>query len=181
MAEGFAEFPDVLVDDNGIRYHAFACGAEMPDGMWHGWLEFAPFDGSGVIRSDRETTQPNRTDTAYWSTGLTPVYLEGALERALNRPAPIVTRDRRANGGATAPASGGTTPVAHEAILNPFSVYEKGEWLLRSQLAALSPWHLVNIIEAYALSDLPASSLNRLTSPRLVELIVSEVVARAEA
>ena len=42
------------------------------------------------IRSGRETTQPNRQDTAYWATGLTPVYLEGALERALNplhRPA----------------------------------------------------------------------------------------------
>src|SRR2546425_4109185 len=37
------------------------------------------------VRTAPETTQPNRTCTVYWSTGLTPVYLEGALERALSR------------------------------------------------------------------------------------------------
>ena len=38
-------------------------------------------------------------------------------------------------------------------MLNPFSVYEKGEPLLRKQLGALSAWHLVNIVLAYELSD----------------------------
>ena len=49
-------------------------------------------DGSSSSRSataspsdpSRETTQPNRRDTEYWATGLTYVYLEGALHRALN-------------------------------------------------------------------------------------------------
>ena len=36
-----------------------------------------------TLRSFRETTQPNLTDLRYWATGLTPVYLEGALERIL--------------------------------------------------------------------------------------------------
>ena len=38
-------------------------------------------------------------------------------------------------------------PAPHnvESILNPFSVYRKGEALLRSQLGALSTWHLANI------------------------------------
>jgi hypothetical protein len=52
--------------------------------MWQGWIEFEPVDGGAPIRSPRETTQPNRTDTQYWATGLTVVYLEGALCRALN-------------------------------------------------------------------------------------------------
>ena len=57
----------------------------MPDGLWHGWLEFEPVDGCNVpaLQSPRETTQPNRTDAVYWATGLTAVYLEGALERAI--------------------------------------------------------------------------------------------------
>jgi hypothetical protein len=58
----------------------------MPDGLWEGWIEFIPTDGGAPLRSRRETTQPNRDDAVYWATGLTPVYLEGALERAL-RPA----------------------------------------------------------------------------------------------
>lgn len=89
MAEVLEEFSDVLVDANGERYHARACGTEMPDGKWQGWLEFVLLDGKAAIRSARETTQPNRMDTKYWATGLTAVYLEGALQRALN---PIVVR-----------------------------------------------------------------------------------------
>ena len=39
------------------------------------------------IATGRETTQPNRTDTEYWATGLSEVYLEGALQRAFDREA----------------------------------------------------------------------------------------------
>jgi len=178
MAEVLAEFPEVLVDHTGVRYHAHACGAPMPDGLWEGWLEFLPLDGGPPIRSERETTQPNEKDAIYWATGLTPVYLEGALKRALN---PRVVRTRtldepafngpaRANHAAPAPAQ--------EAVLNPFSVIEKGEDLLRRQLGALSAWHLVNIIKAYGLSDDPDSALNHQTAARLIETIVSEVRSR---
>ncbi len=83
MAELLVEFPDVVVAD-GRRYHARACGAACPDGMWHGWLQFVPEDGGAAIATPRETTQPNRTDAVYWATGLTTVYLEGALARALD-------------------------------------------------------------------------------------------------
>jgi hypothetical protein len=90
MAEVLAEFFEVvLVDDAGVKYRANACGGEMPDGTWQGWLEFKPLDGAPPIRSARETTQPNRVDAIYWANGLTPVYLEGALHRALN---PLVRR-----------------------------------------------------------------------------------------
>jgi hypothetical protein len=181
MAEMLSEFAVVLVGENGTRYQAHACGAEMTDGTWQGWVEFLPLDaGHATIRSARETTQPNLKTLQYWATGLTPVYLEGALQRALK---PVVVRapaphavpafnGPRSNGHRDAEA----IPAA-EAVLDPFSVYDKGEALLRSELTALAPWHLVNIIEAYQLSDKLPSALNRLPAQTLVDTIVTAVAA----
>ena len=43
--------------------------------------------------TDRETTQPNLRALEYWATGLTPAYLEGALDRALEaRPKVLLRR-----------------------------------------------------------------------------------------
>lgn len=83
MAEVLLTFSDRVVGTDGSSFVARACGSEMPDGRWEGWVEFTS-DAGDVLRSGRETTQPNRIDTAYWATGLTPVYLEGALTRALD-------------------------------------------------------------------------------------------------
>ena len=44
-------------------------------------IEFVPVHGGTPLRSSRETTQPNKADAEYWASGLTMVYLEGALER----------------------------------------------------------------------------------------------------
>jgi hypothetical protein len=62
-----------------------------------------------------------------------------------------------------------------EAILDPFSVYRKGEELLRRQLNALSAWHVVNIIRAYRLSDLTPPELNALARAALIEIVVGGV------
>src|SRR4029453_38713 len=62
-----------------------------------------------------------------------------------------------------------------ESILNPFSVYRKGEELLRRQLSAFSVWHLVNIVLDYRLSDLPEAALNAMSARDLIELIVVAV------
>jgi hypothetical protein len=165
-------------DPAGELYVARACGGPMPDGLWEGWIEFIPMDGGPALRSRRETTQPNRQDAVYWATGLTPVYLEGALERAL-RPLP-----RPASPDVPPPIFDGPAdddllpPPAADSILNPFSVYRKGEALLRRQLGALSAWHLVNIIRAHELSDLDAASLERLDEATLVETIVAAVRRR---
>lgn len=85
MAEVLAEFADPVVYAD-VAYRAQASGAPTSDGLWEGWIEFAPIDGGGggAVRSGRETTQPNRVDAVYWASGLTHVYLEGALDRALN-------------------------------------------------------------------------------------------------
>jgi hypothetical protein len=175
MAEVLVEYADSIVGENGAEYVARACGAETDNGMWHGWLEFVNTDSAEVLRSGRETTQPNRADTVYWATGLTPVYLEGALQRARrpmvrtpSAPPPVPYFDEPAPNFAPA-----------DSILDPFSAYRKGETLLRSQLRALSAWHLANIVRAHALSAAPASALDAMSAAELEEIIVS-AVRRAE-
>lgn len=174
MAEVLVQFADPVVGSDGHVYIARACGSEMPDRLWQGWIEFEPIAGGIVLRSGRETTQPNREDAVYWATGLTTVYLEGALERALK---PLIRAVASAPARPTydGPAEDLVMPPVPESILNPFSVYRKGEQLLRSQLSALSAWHLVNIIRAHELSDLDPAELNALQAPVLVELIVTSV------
>jgi hypothetical protein len=159
----------------GVVYHVRACGSEMDASRWQGWLEFEPVDGGVTLRSARETTQPNRVDLAYWASGLTAVYLEGALERVLNplvRPTAPPVPPPAYDGPAPASIQG---PPTANGVLNPFSVYRKGETLLRDQLHALSSWHLVNIILAYNLSEIPVDELNRMSAPQLIELIVASV------
>jgi hypothetical protein len=174
VAEVLVQFADPVVSPDGVAYIARACGAEAPDGLWHGWIEFLPVEGGSSVRTGRETTQPNRVDAEYWATGLTPVYLEGALQRALKPPSRPVAPDVMPP-VFDGPAPESYAPRATESILNPFSVYRKGEALLRRQLAALSPWHLVNIIRAYGLSDLSTTALNELDAEALITIIVDSV------
>jgi len=92
MAEAFVQFPEQIAASGGALYTARACGRPAPDGGWEGWIEFVPDDGSPVLRSQRETRQPDRDALLYWATGLTRIYLEGSLERTLDpvRPRPAV-------------------------------------------------------------------------------------------
>ncbi|HKR29539.1 MAG TPA: hypothetical protein VJT08_03640 [Terriglobales bacterium] len=85
MSELIYEHP-AKVADHGTSYTARVCGAERPDGTWQAWLEFRPSDShKPVLRTDQETSQPNRTTIEYWALGLEPLYLEGALARAQGR------------------------------------------------------------------------------------------------
>lgn len=176
MAEVLAIYPDAILGSDGRTYTARACGSPMDDSRWQGWLEFEPVDGGGPLRSSRETTQPNRVDTAYWATGLTSVYLEGSLERTL-KPGPVSAPRAAAqtpafDGPAPPPSA---TPPPTEGVLNPFSVYRKGEAFLRRQLAAFAGWHLVNIIRAYNLSTESADELELRSPAELIETIVAGV------
>lgn len=85
MASVLFEYRPVFKGPTGVTYRARTCGSEMADGRWQGWVEFLPPKGGRVLLSPRETIQPNRSDLAYWASGLTPIYLEGALVRALDR------------------------------------------------------------------------------------------------
>jgi hypothetical protein len=103
------------------------------------------------------------------------VYLEGALRRALNRPVRPLARpiapplfDTPAEGFAI-------RGEATESVLDPFSVYRKGEALLRRQLSALAGWHLVNIIRRYDLRDEDPALLAARDPAQLVEIIIAGV------
>ena len=70
-------------DTLGNRYDVFIYGEPRPDGTWEGWIEFVPLSlGLSSLRTGRETTQPDFNALEYWSTGLEPMYLVGAFERA---------------------------------------------------------------------------------------------------
>jgi len=128
-------------------------------------MEFDRADGTPTLRTRRETTQPNLADLEHWATGLTPVYLHGALRRA------------RPDGDAAPvrPPGPGTVAIGpvRGAVLDPFSVYRKGEDLLRRQLAALSRDHLLAIVRAYDLHD--GDVAGGLTAAELIALIVRRV------
>jgi hypothetical protein len=200
-----------LVTAGGGLYTARICGRQRNDGGWEGWVEFEPTDGSAVLRTPRETTQPKLTDLEYWAGGLTPVYLEGAFERAINAeraieveidapeapayegPAPDpATRAPMAlphMGARRDLAEGATDDIdlaereedveADEAVLNPFSIFAKGEGLLRLQLGVLSTHHLRSIVRAYRLAE--DIDLDALDAVELAELIVAGVRAKLAA
>ena len=164
MAEVLARFANPISARTGERYFAQVCTAPNDEGMWVGWIEFLPVEGGLPLRSPRETSQPNKTDAEYWAAGLSAICLEGALERALT-PA-----ERHV---ATA-----THSVGH-AVLDPYSLYEKGERRLRQELGALSPRHLVNIVGAYRLSDDSLATLHSMSANSLIDLIIRRVKSGA--
>lgn len=175
MAEVLIEYPDAVTSESGKNYTARACGSEMADGMWQGWVEFVPLGEGEPIRSARETTQPNRQDTLYWATGLTPIYLQGALRRA-ERPAVRAVATPPDPPHFDGPADAFVVQGnGSEAVLDPFSIYRKGEALLRRQLSALAGWHLVNVITKYDLSDADPAALAAREPSDLVELIIDAV------
>jgi hypothetical protein len=173
MAELLRQFVEPVFSADRKSYRAQAVGRAMPDGMWEGWVELFPIAGGASVRSSRETTQSNRDEAFYWASSLSTTYLEGSLARALGQPVVPITPPAVVDDTAFAESSR-QRPVV-DAILDPFSVYEKGETLLRKQLGALAAWHLVNIIVAYQLSEEPESVLNHLRQGALIDLIVAGV------
>jgi hypothetical protein len=173
MADVVHVFEEPIFLD-GKPYTAQVAG--RPAGhIWEGWLEFAAADGSDALRSPRETTQPDRNALAYWATGLSGTYLEGALRRALAPPVHVVAVPMPAAlFDAPAPSPVAELWSADRAVLDPYSVGAKGEDLLRRELGALRGWHLRNIVRAYRLAD-DDLNLESLSEPELVELIVQAV------
>jgi len=178
MAKTLIRFDTPVTHGDGRQYRAQACGRERDNGQWEAWLEFEDLETGEILRSQRETTQPNEKDSVYWATGLTPVYLEGALDRILHPP-----RIREAE-PLSPPHFGGPAPRARvrvsersdrEPVLNPFSVYEKNPDLLAQELTALRGWHLKQIIRDFDLVDERDVQLDALTEPELGSLIMQRV------
>jgi len=83
MSELIHEYKSQILSRDGVRYTILAYGEPRSGGNWEGWLEFRPESDGLSLRTERETTQPDRNALVYWASGLEPVYLEGALERAI--------------------------------------------------------------------------------------------------
>ena len=176
MAETLAQFDAPVTDRYGRMYAAKACGRERDDHLWEGWIEFENTLTGDTLRSSRETTQPNLTDLRYWSTGLTPVYLEGALDRILPRePAQPLPEPSPPVFDGPAERHHVKRPPAHDSILNPFSVYDKSPDLLAQELTALRGWHLRQIIRDYDLSRETDKPLEAMSELELGSLIVERV------
>jgi hypothetical protein len=83
MQEFILEHSVRIEDEGGEVYIPRSYGQVRGDGTWEGWIEFHPANNQGVfLRTDQETTQPNRTALVYWASGLEPIYFEGAFDRA---------------------------------------------------------------------------------------------------
>ena len=83
MAEMIQEYTPQFQDEQGVIYTVTARGEMTAGGTWEGWLEFHPVDTTkAALRTERETTQPDRAALEYWASGLEPLYFEGAFARA---------------------------------------------------------------------------------------------------
>lgn len=156
VAEVLIEYDAIVAGQDGRRWSAHVCGRRRDDdNMWEGWVEFVPKDRRRrPVRSRRETTQPSRDDLLYWATGLTPVYLSGALGRALEPPFERPrARDAKPHFDGPAPSvvSEAAGPSVPHPILDPFDVYGQGEDILVRQLDALDTPRLRDIALAYEL------------------------------
>jgi hypothetical protein len=177
MAEVLASY-DRPVSDGESQYLAKAVGRLATDGMWESWIEFVPLDGGPVLVSSVESRQPERIHMAYWATGLTPVYLEGALKRARNpltvhvRAAEVPLSDAPAPRRAALEQRRGRS--GPDAVLDPFEIGARNLHVLRQELGALDRSRLLNIITAYDLNP-AGEDIGWLTDAQLVHFIVTAV------
>ena len=160
MAEVLVEFDTTVRGTDGVRWAPRACGCAVAGGLWEGWVEFTPHDDSvDPVRTPRETQQPNRHDLMYWAQGLTQVYLEGALRRALEPPPRVLETS------APVPHFDEASPQHHRVsgptprpVFNPFEAYAQGEYVLLRELRALDLGRIRDIVVAYGLLDASAAS-----------------------
>ena len=179
MAEVLASFATPVRDHFGC-YYARAVGRPAPDHMWEGWIEFVSADGgSDVLVSAIESRQPERQHLAYWATGLTQIYLEGALSRA-RKPVtirvPVMDEPLSDHPAARRVVMQRVIPRP-DAVLDPFEVGEHSIDILRQELTALNRPRLLNIIAAFDLAGADAD-LARMSGLELIGLIVGAVETR---
>lgn len=166
MVEVLMEYGQPIVDGQS-EYQATAVGRRADDGMWESWIEFAPRNGGRVLVSGVESRQPERTHLSYWASGLTPVYLEGALTRAKqpHERSPANHAGRR---------TGGRRNGSRDAVLDPFDVGARNLDVLRQQLTAFNRDRLLDIIEVYDLNP-AAEEIGWMSDAQLVHFVVTAV------
>lgn len=180
MAEVLRTF-DMPVSDGVIDYVPRAVGRAAADGMWEAWLEFVPTVEAGdVIVGSVESRQPEREHLAYWASGLSQVFLEGAFERA-RRPASVRVRAVEVP-YSSAPEPRAVTvtrvmPPGPEPVLDPFEIGGRNLDLLKQELHALNRPRLLNIIAAFDLNP-GGEELSGMTDHQLSHFIVYAVEAQ---
>ncbi|HEV8320567.1 MAG TPA: ATP-dependent Clp protease ATP-binding subunit ClpX [Myxococcota bacterium] len=90
-----------IFETNGRFYRARARADPLLDGRWGAYLSFVPTHGGRALTTDYETKQRAIESIAVWAVRISPVYLEGALRRAIAR-----TRRPPHDGGGESPAAG---------------------------------------------------------------------------
>jgi hypothetical protein len=156
MAEVLVEYQTVMTAPDGRRFVPSACGRQVGH-VWEGWIEFVSPDGSALpLRTARETVQPNRDDLMYWAQGLSQVFLEGALARAVGGAVRVereVARLARFEGPAPAVVSVPPVDLRPTPVLDPFETFLQGKDVLVHQLHALDTGRLRDIVLAYGFAD----------------------------
>jgi hypothetical protein len=78
---------DYITAENGGRYIAQVYAEQADERLWHAWCVFfrEGKQAGDPVATDRETTQSSYDSVRYWASGLTHVFYEGALDRALAR------------------------------------------------------------------------------------------------
>ncbi|MGH9349035.1 MAG: hypothetical protein ACRD26_17395 [Vicinamibacterales bacterium] len=182
MAEVLLALDFPATDESGT-YRPRVVGRRAEDGMWEGWLEFQPVDGvRETLVGPVESRQPEREHLAYWATGLTPVYVEGALRRA-RRPLTIRTRiveEPVSDAPAPRPVVMSTQRgFRREAVLDPFEVArQSGLELLAQELRALNRPRLLNIVAEFDLNP-GGEHIAWMSDAQLVRFIVVAVEAQS--
>jgi hypothetical protein len=182
MAEVLRAFDEPIRDVSG-SYHGRVVGRRADDGMWEGWLEFVPEDGTTrePLVTPVESRQPEHGHLVYWATGLTLVYAEGALSRARG---PVTVRTRVVESPLSeAPAKKSVTTIVREPltgqmpILDPFDIGARNLDILAQELGALGRARLLHIVAAYDLN--PAhEDLSWMTDAQLIRFITTTVDVR---
>jgi hypothetical protein len=179
MAEVITEYSPPVTDGRGV-WSARACGRKL-DGHWEGWIEFIPVTaGDAPIRTPPETTQTSRRALVYWSKGLTPQYLEGALERARTRPAVVGAEGAPPLFETPAPTvehADVAAVVPPHPLLDPYEVWAQGEQRLLDQLAALETDHIRDIAAGHGIVSLTSAFVS--TRAELIAHIVASARARS--
>jgi hypothetical protein len=80
----FQQFERPMTDAGSDTYLVFVQGRSRPQDTWEGWLVFERQRDARRFSTPVETARPDAQAVLYWASGLSAVYLEGALERALS-------------------------------------------------------------------------------------------------
>jgi hypothetical protein len=89
MIELIMRFPQAVAGARGM-FSSSVMGRDCGDGNWEAWLEFVPIPSgeAAAFVTGIETRQHGRVALERWASGLTRVYAEGALARAVHAEAP---------------------------------------------------------------------------------------------